>query len=191
MFVASPRSAGRIAVAARRQALAVWLCPAALIAAALTGCSGGGEYRDALSEAKTIFRLRCAAEKAYLHRGDLFHNCCSSPLDFKQGFIAGYKDVGLYGDDCCAPPTPPKCYWGCEGLDPCGRVELMNCYYDGWAHGAIAAGQDGVVAVNAVPLRNICGGYQPGGPSNGPLPGAPPAPGMPFPGGNFPPLPPG
>ncbi|WP_171182687.1 hypothetical protein [Alienimonas chondri] len=147
----------------------------AVLAAALVGCSTGG-LQSNLYEAKTGLQIRFAAEKAYLHRGDLFHNCCTYPLDFKCGFKSGYTEVSLYGDDCCAPPTPPPSYWGCSTSDPCERTERLNCYYDGWAHGAIAAGQDGVAGLNTVPLRDICGG-QPGGMpgARGPVPHSGPA----------------
>ena len=147
---------------------------AAALAAALAGCSAG-EVRNTFGEATTGVKVCFAAEKAYLHRGDLFRECCPHPCDFKHGFKNGYRDVAMNGDDCCAPPTPPACYWGCCTTDPCERVERLNCYYDGWAHGAIAAGQDGVAGLNVVPIRNICGEY------GGPGPGGPFGPGGPVP----------
>ncbi len=152
--------AARFTGAGRRSSLALWLWPAAAVAM-LTGCVVG-ECRDGISELAVHFRACKAADQAFLHRGDLFHQCCSSPLDFKQGFKDGYVEVALNGDDVCASPTPPSRYWGCTTNDPCQRTELLNCYYDGWAHGAIAAAQDGVVAMNTVPIRNLCGGQ--GGP---------------------------
>lgn len=167
------RSVARRPAAPRRIPLALWLLPAAALIT-LVGCSTG-ELRDGFGELTTGLRVCCAAEKAYLHRGDLFHDCCSCPLDFKHGFKNGYRDVAMNGEDCCAPPTPPACYWGCSTSDPCERVERLNCYYDGWTHGAIAAGQDGVVALNTVPLRNICGGYDASAAGFGPTPGGPPS----------------
>ncbi|NNJ26277.1 hypothetical protein [Alienimonas chondri] len=184
MTVSPPQTSARTTAGSLRRWLAPWLAPAAL-AASLTGCATG-ELRTNLSEAKTGIRVHFAAEKAYLHRGDLFHECCSCPLDFKHGFKNGYRDVALYGDDCCAPPTPPSCYWGCSTDDPCERAERLNCYYDGWAHGAIAAGQDGVAGLNTVPIRNICGGYQTAG-IHGPVPYNDPGGFDPY----GPPLPPG
>jgi len=176
MTVASRLSAACLVAVSRRRspavpnASAIWAVAA--IGFSLVGCSTG-ELRDSFREVTTEVRVRCAAEKAYLHRGDLFHECCSCPLDFKHGFKNGYYDVAMHGDDCCAPPTPPSCYWGCCTSDPCERVERLNCYYDGWAHGAIAASQDGVAGLNTVPIRNICGGYQQPG-MGGPYgPGAP------------------
>ncbi|MFH5805852.1 hypothetical protein [Alienimonas sp. DA493] len=171
MTVSPRQTAPRPTPRSRRRSAVPWLAPAAL-AVALAGCSTGG-LRSHFSETATCVRVHFAAEKAYLHRGDLFHECCSHPLDFKHGFKNGYRDVALYGDDCCAPPTPPSCYWGCCTDDPCERVERLNCYYDGWAHGAIAAGQDGVAGLNTVPIRNICGGIQPAG-AYGPMPYADP-----------------
>ena len=178
----SPRTADRLAPgphrAGRRRGKGFRLfcllaaAPAAASLSGLTGCAMS-QMRDNVSEGLTRVKAEIAAEKAYLHRGDIFHECCSSPLDFKNGFKNGYVQVAMNGDDQCAPPTPPKCYWGCTGGDPCERVELMNCYYDGWAHGAIAAGQDGVVGLNTVPIRDMCGpgaggGYPPGPSGYGP-----------------------
>ncbi|QDT17075.1 hypothetical protein [Alienimonas californiensis] len=162
--------------------LALWLIPAAVVAT-LVGCAGG--VQEGVRETTVHLRAIYAAEKAFLHRGDLFHNCCSSPLDFKHGFKDGYVEVALNGDDVCASPTPPSCYWGCGTGDACSRTELLNCYYDGWAHGAIAAAQDGVVGMNTVPVRNICGdlGHMP--------PGFDHAPGRPTFGGPPPYAPPG
>ncbi|MFH5803136.1 hypothetical protein [Alienimonas sp. DA493] len=151
--------------------LALWLIPAAAVAT-LVGCVGSA--REGFREATVHLRAIHAAEKAFLHRGDLFHNCCSSPLDFKHGFKDGYVEVALNGDDVCASPTPPSCYWGCSTGDACSRTELLNCYYDGWAHGAIAAAQDGIVGMNTVPIRNVCGGYGNMPPGFDHAPGQPP-----------------
>ena len=141
----------------RRLAAAAVLSAASLGSLGLPGCFSPA-VREGFSECTMNIKAELAAERAYLHRLDLFSDCCSSPCDFKHGFKNGYVQAMLDGDDCCAPPVPPKCYWGCAS-DPCERTELLNCYYDGWAHGAMAAGQDGVSGMGIVPVRNICGGY--------------------------------
>ena len=181
-FAPGPHRAGRRRGKGFRLFCLLTAAPAAASLGGLTGCAVS-QMRDGVSEGLTRVKAEIAAEKAYLHRGDIFHECCSSPLDFKNGFKNGYVQVAMNGDDQCAPPTPPKCYWGCTGGDPCERVELMNCYYDGWAHGAIAAGQDGVVGLNTVPIRNLCGpgaggGYPPGPSGYGPGEYRPDGPGV-------------
>ena len=165
----TPPAAPRATPRRRRSAAVAFAFSAA--AWGFSGCIPSGLV-ETCGELRLAFRTELAAEKAYLHREDIFHECCSSPKDFKHGFKNGYVQVALRGEDCCAPPVPPKCFWGSTS-DPCGRAELINCYYDGWAHGAIAAGQDGVAGAGFVPIRNVC---DPGGnplPPPGPPPGAP------------------
>ena len=176
---AAPRATSR-----RRRAAAAFAFSAA--SWGFAGCIPSGLV-ECCGELRLAFRTEVAAEKAYLHREDIFSECCSSPADFKQGFKNGYVQTALRGEDCCAPPIPPKCFWG-STADPCDRAELLNCYYDGWAHGAVAAGQDGVIGAGFVPIRNVCGpdgspvpppppigapGYDKFGPAPGPAPPAP------------------
>ena len=128
----------------------------ALSLAASAGCVGRG-----LGDAVTDVRLNLRAERAALagwHRRADCYDDLGHPLAFKHGFKDGYLDAA-HGGEGTAPAVPPKCYWDCHA-DACERTETVNAYYQGFAHGVMAAGRDGVVGMSQVPVKCPCEPYR-------------------------------
>ena len=149
----------------------------ALPLAAAGGCTGRG-----LADACTDLRLNLQAEKAAVagwHRRADCYDDLGHPLAFKHGFKDGYLDAA-HGGAGTAPAVPPKCYWDCHG-DACARTEKVNAYYQGFAHGYMAAGRDGVLGMSQIPFKCPCEEYANRGGTYCPPPGvlndlpAPPA----------------
>ncbi|MFN8709397.1 MAG: hypothetical protein ACK50J_22170 [Planctomyces sp.] len=72
------------------------------------------------------------------------------PFHFAKGFKAGYRNI-LEGGKGCQPTLPPKCYWKPHYQSPAGRCKI-NAWFDGFAHGALAAQQDGYGSLNEIPI---------------------------------------
>jgi len=72
------------------------------------------------------------------------------PFHFAKGFKAGYRNI-LEGGKGCQPTLPPKCYWKPHYQSPAGRCKI-NAWFDGFAHGALAAQQDGYGNLNEIPI---------------------------------------
>jgi len=116
------------------------------LTAAITGCSG---INDAVDKQVNGLHSSLTAYEAWAEWSwcydDLDH-----PADFASGFKAGYQDV-LNGGAGCQPTLPPRHYW-----KPCYRNAeghcMINAWFEGFSHGAVAAQQDGANAYGSIPL---------------------------------------
>lgn len=97
---------------------------------------------------------------------DLDHN-----WHVRKGFMDGYKETAENGpssssghcqNEQCLPLMPPRCYWkhcyqNCEGR------QKIDAWYQGYAHGAMAASQDGAYEFSVIPTYGLHNGtHQPG-----------------------------
>ena len=113
---------------------------------ALSGCSA---ITDEVISVEMSLRNQILAQKAWGHwswcYGDI--DC---PFHFARGFKAGYGDI-LDGGSGCQPTLPPQCYWKPDFQTPDGHC-MINGWFDGFSHGALAAKQDGYGAMNEIPI---------------------------------------
>lgn len=107
----------------------------------------------------------CRAQRAWWEYndelGDLDH-----AWHVRKGFLDGYKETAENGasrshGDCqneqCLPLMPPRCYWkhcyqNCEGR------KKIDAWYQGYAHGSMAASQDGVYEFSVIPTYGLHNG---------------------------------
>ena len=111
----------------------------------VTGCYS---LHEELSEISYRNSLISQAEAAW-HAAHACYRDIPNRYDFHRGFRDGYLNVANGGDGC--PPTlAPSHYWSsCFRSDNCGAIQS---WYDGFAHGAIAAEQDGAGSQNTLLL---------------------------------------
>lgn len=117
-----------------------------IVISAFSGCSGMHDLCDNYSSAlhNDISALEAWCQWSWCYE-DLDH-----PHDFAKGFKAGYRNI-LNGGNGCQPTMPPRDYW-----KPCFRNAeghcRVNAWFEGFAHGAMAAEQDGVAGYGFIPL---------------------------------------
>jgi len=108
----------------------------------LTGCTS-------MQNVDMCLRNKCLTQLAWKHwcwcYTDVDH-----VLHFAKGFKAGYRDV-LEGGKGCQPTMPPKFYWKSCYQSAKGKCKV-NAWFDGFSHGALAAHQDGVASLSAIPI---------------------------------------
>ena len=172
-----------------RGPLAVALLAAAALAG--TGCTSGGPFGGTCATPRCVtnfsegLRNDHLAKQAWHARRGCYDGVQPCLCDFKKGFKAGYV-AGINGQGECAPSLPPQSYWGPKFCTREGKC-CVAAWHDGWAHGAVAAAQDGNGNLNEIVMRCPCGGCHADGvcpnaalPPNpnlpnyaGPLPGDP------------------
>lgn len=105
-----------------------------LMACASVGCGSFYDYVDS-----TCYQIKCDhhAKTAWMEVRDLYEGV-AFPYNFGEGFRAGYKAVCLGDDTGCPPPMPPRRYWSSCYLNCEGQARAM-AWYDGYAHGVVAA----------------------------------------------------
>jgi len=94
-------------------------------------------------------RNQILAQKAWGHWSWCYGDI-DSPFHFARGFKAGYRDV-LDGGPGCQPTLPPQCYWKPDFQTPEGR-QMVDGWFDGFSHGALAAKQDGYGGMGEIPI---------------------------------------
>lgn len=114
-----------------------------------TGCY---TFVDRVEEFKMSTRNQIEARKSWNDMRRVYRDV-DHTYHFKSGYEAGYLDVASGGDGCL-PTLPPRCYWKVCYQNPKGRQKTI-AWFDGFAHGAIAADKDGVNAyANIFTLKN-------------------------------------
>lgn len=137
------RNAGRRAM---RRSLA-GTCMAVGILATSAGCSMIGNvgkslaHNTALNETMLAFRNHSWSAKSWHSNQQRF---CEQPHfdHFEAGYRAGYQSVASGGNGC-APPLPPRKYWGWTYQSPTGKAKA-DAWFAGFPYGAAAAEQDGL-----------------------------------------------
>lgn len=113
---------------------------------ATSGCSG--LYDCVEGHANTI-HSELTAHEAWA-RWSWCYDQLDHPKDFASGFRAGYQDI-LNGGNGCQPTLPPRHYWKSCFRNAEGHCRV-NAWFAGFAHGAIAAEQDGAAAYGFIPI---------------------------------------
>jgi hypothetical protein len=94
----------------------------------------------------------CRSHVAWHRRNDCYddvdHRC-----DFASGFRDGYRATAERGDHCL-PMMPPRKFWKHCYQDCEGRQEI-DAWYEGYAHGMLAANQDGVYDSQQLPFYGL------------------------------------
>lgn len=72
------------------------------------------------------------------------HQC-----DFSGGFCDGYRATADRGDHCL-PMMPPRKYWK-HCYENCEGRQKIDAWYEGYAHGMLAANQDGIYHYRQIP----------------------------------------
>jgi len=120
------------------------------ITAAFTGCSS-------MSDCFTDWEIKChnkiVAQKAW-NEWSWCYDELDHPYDFAKGFKAGYLDI-LNGGKGCQPTLPDKCYWRPSYQGPDGLC-IVNAWFNGFSHGALAARQDGYGNISTIPVSPTC-----------------------------------
>lgn len=112
----------------------------------MTGCNA---LQEELSANRNQAHILMRAEAAW-HGAFACYRGVENSRDFHEGFRDGYVAVANGGDGC-VPTIAPQKFWGCceGGHDTkCGT----RAWFTGYAHGAIAAEQDGIAGVNQLML---------------------------------------
>src|SRR5262249_9287416 len=97
--------------------------------------------------------------------------------DFGSGFRAGYAGMATYGNGT-VPALPPRTYWSPWYQSQYGQQQTQ-AWFDGYSHGVLAAGKDGVNPYSRITTTAKPGGRRPNSTGNhkvvNPPPPAPPA----------------
>ena len=118
-----------------------------LLLGSLSGCA---QIEDCIDDKMMSCRDQWAAKAAW--QG--VEHCYATvdyQSDFKDGFEAGYENVAEGGTGCL-PALPPRKYWKVFYQTPAGRA-MANAWFEGFAHGALAADQDGIESLNRLPVN--------------------------------------
>lgn len=117
------------------------------ILGSLAGCA---QIEDCCDDHMMSCRDQLAASAAW---NDVKH--CYEGIDyesdFKDGFKAGYESVAAGGNGCL-PALPPRKYWKVCYQTAEGRCQA-NTWFEGFAHGALAADQDGIQELSKLPVN--------------------------------------
>jgi len=143
-----------------------------LLACMSAGC---GSLYDTVDS--TFYQINCdhRAKSAWMDVRDLYSGV-AFPFNFGEGFRAGYRAVCMGNDTGCAPPLPPRRYWSSCYLNCEGKARAM-AWYDGYAHGVVAASCDGCEAHSQIVtgaangsgvLGSALKGYKPPAPNPNP-----------------------
>jgi hypothetical protein len=113
----------------------------------LAGCAHG--VREQWDDLCLSLRNRRHAARAW-DRTETIYDRVQFAGHFEEGFKAGYLAVAEGGNGC--PPTlPPRRYWKARHRSPEGHRKA-RAWFDGFAHGAVAADQDGIAHWNRIPV---------------------------------------
>jgi len=125
-----------------------------LVLAAGSGICFSGCYAllDDCYETEQILVNDCRAHAAWFRRDDCYRNV-EHRFDFAGGFRDGYRATAEKGDHCL-PLMPPRKYWKHCYQDCEGRRQI-DAWYEGYAHGMLAANQDGVYENSQVPFYGL------------------------------------
>lgn len=140
------------------------------IGALLLVCAAGCNLYDLCDDIdgfKISMRNRCYADKAW-HRCFGLYSDVDHPLAFRDGFLDGYTAVASGGNGC-APTLPPRKYWKPYYQTPQGHCKTL-AWFDGYAHGAVAAQQDGIANWNRIPTSGMANCFPIPDSGNGPYP---------------------
>lgn len=120
--------------------------------------AGCGHFIDHVDS--TCFKLKCEhrAKAAWMEVRDLYYGVAHR-YNFGEGFRDGYMSVCMGDDVGCAPAIPPRRYWSSSYLNCEGKAKTM-AWFDGYAHGVLAASCSGVAG--QCQIATIAGG---GGPN--------------------------
>ncbi len=104
-------------------------------------CSGCATFSDDCNESMCCFRDKCRGYYAWYQWKPVYSGMdCQS--DFGAGFRAGYAAMATNGK-ATPPILPPQSYWRPWYQNEYGHQQMQS-WYDGYAHGALVAEQDGV-----------------------------------------------
>lgn len=104
---------------------------------AVNGCS---TLCDDCDDWACSFRCRCSSYYAWYQMQPVYGDMqCGS--DFGAGFRDGYSAMSATGT-ATAPSLPPRSYWGSGYQNEYGHQQ-MQAWFDGYAHGALVAEQNG------------------------------------------------
>lgn len=120
-----------------------------MMLAALFGLSGCNTLHDEIISCETGLRNHVLAQNSWNHWSWCYDEL-DHPYHFARGFKAGYREV-LDGGAGCQPTLPPRCYWKPIYQTPEGHCKV-NAWFDGFAHGALAAKQDGFGNFSEIPI---------------------------------------
>lgn len=124
------------------------IIPCILLLLSTTGCLY--EIRDEIIDCEFKLKNCFMADAAWKQCSPVYRDL-ENQRDFRAGFKAGYKDVA-FGANGCPPTLPPACYWkACYATDA-GKAKA-HAWFDGYAHGAVAAEGDGVADSNRIITR--------------------------------------
>lgn len=119
-----------------------------LIGILLLGCSSGCyEVRDGFDECSIKCRNKIRARCAWWRTRSVYDDIGYRD-DFESGFRDGYYDVASGGSGK-APTLPPRKYWKPHYQNQEGHMRTL-AWFDGFAHGALAAEQDGAAQWNRI-----------------------------------------
>jgi hypothetical protein len=116
--------------------------------------AGCGHFVDCIDS--TCYRWKCEhrAKAAWMEVRDLYHGVAHR-YNFGEGFRDGYMNVCMGDDTGCAPAVPPRRYWSSSYLNCEGKAKTM-AWFDGYAHGVLAASCSGVAG--QCQIATIAGG---------------------------------
>lgn len=126
-----------------RKSLTNWV---AMLLLAVSGCSS---INDCIVDYEMDCRNHILAQKAW-GEWSWCYDELDHPWHFAKGFKDGYRAI-LEGDSGCQPTLPPKCYWKPQFQNATGR-SMTNAWFDGYAHGALAAQKDGYGNLQQIPI---------------------------------------
>lgn len=134
---------GRIVLAA----LALFVACGNTGCSALQGLRNYINYNTATDDFVTGWRDNVWAKRAYnMRRANL--PVSSYEKDFREGFIAGYRDT-TNGGNGCPPALPPRVYWSWKYQTPEGQAKV-DAWFRGFPHGSRAAEEDGLPFYNQI-----------------------------------------
>lgn len=125
----------------------VWIGSTLAAVTLLAGC--GHALRDGWNDLCVSVRNHRHADAAW-DRAESLYEHVPYGGHFEEGFEAGYIAVAQ-GDDGCPPTLPPRRYWKARYRSPEGH-QKARAWFDGYAHGAIAAEHDGIAHWNRIPV---------------------------------------
>lgn len=127
----------------KRNSLKTWI---AILLCMAAGCSS---LTECVVDMEMDCRNHVLAQKAWGHWSWCYDEL-DHPWHFAKGFKDGYRDI-LEGGSGCQPTLPPRCYWKPQFQNPEGRCRTA-AWFDGFAHGALAAQQDGYGNLQEIPI---------------------------------------
>ena len=115
-----------------------------------SGCLN--QIRDEFDDTRVANFNRNLAWAAFCEASPLYCNI-DCPYSFKLGFTSGFIAVANGGNGCPPVFPPSSRVFSTAWLDDGTPEEKRNAWYDGYAHGVLAANQTGASDINRIPAR--------------------------------------